>query len=235
MSLAKESQKLDPSALVSLFRLDTSKAGGPIYHFTTETRAGSKISFGGIEFHAVPIQITGLAFSGQGTLATPTLAINNSDLVIQEALNTYGNLEGSVLTRWRTFARFLDDGEAPDANSFYGPDVYVIDRKSSDTPEEVQFEMSALIDQQGVYIGRTIIRDTCMWRYRDWNPVTEEFDYSKATCPYTGGTYWDESDAPTLDPAKDRPSRTLSCCRLRFGANNALPFGGFPGIARGLP
>ena len=234
MSLAGESQKLDPSALVSLFQLDTTKVGGPVYHFTTETRAGARISFGGKTFEAVPIEISGMSVQGSGSIQTPTLSISNTNLIIQEALNTFGNLEGSRLTRWRTFTRFLDGGESPDGSSFYGPDVYIIDRKSSDTPEQIQFELSALIDQQGVYIGRTVIRDTCMWRYRDFNPTTGVFDYAKALCPYTGSKFYDANDVLVTNPAQDVPSRTLGCCKARFGEDGPFPFGGFPGIARGL-
>lgn len=234
MTLHQEANKLDPSHLVSLFQLDTRVVGGPVYHFTTELKAGSVVRFGGVDFHAVPIEISGLAISGHGSLPTPTLTISNSDMLIQEVLNTYGNLEGSRLTRWRTFARFLDGGESPDPTSFYGPDVYIIDRKSSDTPEQIQFEMSSLIDAQGIYVGRTVIRDTCMWRYRIWNAATGRFDYAKAQCPYTGNRYFDATDRPVGNAAEDVPSRTLNCCRIRFQRHHHLPYGGFPGIVRGL-
>lgn len=233
-SVHSEAVKLDPSALVSLFQLDTTVIGGPVYHFTTETRAGATISFGSVTFTAVPIQITGMEISGQGALQTPTLTITNTDGLIQEVVNTWGDLETCKLTRWRTFARFLDGGENPDPSAFYGPDVYEIDRKSSDTPEAIQWELRALIDRQGVYVGRTIIRDTCMWRYRVYNAATGTFDYSKAQCPYAGANYFDENNQPTSNPADDRPARNIQCCRLRFGSDAPLPFGGFPGIVRGI-
>lgn len=234
MSLAAEAQKLDPSALVSLFTLDTRVVGGPVYNFTTETMMGENVVFAGVTFRALPVQIDGLTTDGSGPMATPTLTISNTDLFIQEALNTFGNLEGSRLTRYRTFSKYLGLQPGIDHSYAIGPDVFVIDRKSSDTPEQIQFELSALIDQQGVYIGRTVIRDTCMWRYRQFNPITQTFDYSKALCPYTGSRFYDENDVQVSGAAQDRPSRTLNCCRVRFGRNATLPFGGFPGIARGL-
>lgn len=233
-SVHSEAVKLDPSALVSLFQLDTTVIGGPVYHFTTETRAGATISFGSVTFTAVPIQITGMEISGQGSLQTPTLSIANTDGLIQQIVNSMGNLEGCRLTRWRTFARFLDGGSSPDASTFYGPDVYVIDRKSSDTPEAIQWELSALIDKQGMYVGRTVIRDTCMWRYREWNATTGTWDYSKAICPYAGTKYFDINNQEVSSPSADVPSRNVGCCKARFGENATLPFGGFPGIVRGI-
>ena len=230
----QEATKLEPSALVSLYQLDTTKIGGPQYHFTTETRGGFMVSFGGTEFFAVPVRITGMAMSGQGPIQTPTLSIGNTDGVIQEIVNSFGNLEGSTLTRWRVFAKHLDDGAEPNPSAFYGPDIYVIDRKSNDTPEVIEWELSALIDQQGVYVGRTVIRDTCMFRYREIDPQTGAFDYSKAVCPYTGSLYFDKQNLPVATPTLDAPARNLECCRSRFGRDNPLPFGGFLGIVRGL-
>lgn len=233
-SIHQEAVKLAPDAKVSLYQLDCTSVGGPIYHFTTEGRAGEVVAFGGVDFTAVPVEITGMTISGTGSLQTPTLTIANTDGLIQSIVNTFGDLEGCRLTRWRTFARFLDDGATPDSTVFYGPDVYEIDRKSNDTPEEIQWEMSALIDRQGVYVGRTVIRDTCMWRYRAFDPLSGTFDYSKATCPYAGSSYFDINNEAVMSAAQDVPSRNIGCCRARFGEDATLPFGGFPGIARGL-
>lgn len=229
-----EATKLEPSAMVSLYQLDATRVGGPIYHFTTETRAGAIIRFGGVEFYAVPVRVSGMSVSGQGPIQTPTLSVGNTDGFIQQIVNSLGNLEGCKVTRWRVFAKHLDDGEEPNSAAAYGPDVYVIDRKSSDTPEMIEWELSALIDQQGVYIGRTVVRDTCLWRYREFNEQTGTFDYSKAVCPYTGSNYFDRENNPVSLPSEDVPARNLQCCRVRFGEDAVLPFGGFPGVVRGL-
>jgi lambda family phage minor tail protein L len=230
----QEAGKLAPSAPVSLYQLDTTSVGGLQYHFTTETRGGSKLMFGGVEFFAVPVRITGMQISGSGPIQTPTLSIGNTDGFIQEIVNSFGNLEGSLLTRWRVFAKHLDDGEEPNPAAFYGPDIYKIDRKSSDTPEMIEWELSALIDQEGVYIGRTVLRDTCMFRYREFNSDTGTFDYSKAICPYVGNNYFDRQNNPVSLPSQDVPSRSRECCRLRFGEGNPIPSGAFPGVVRGI-
>ncbi|MCP1507242.1 lambda family phage minor tail protein L [Pseudomonas marginalis] len=36
---------------------------------------------------------------------------------------------------------------------------------------------------------------------------------------------------PTDDPAKDQCKGCLSSCKLRFGENNELSFGGFPAVS----
>lgn len=229
-----EATKLTPTTLLSLYHLDTTSVGGPLYRFTTETRAGAMVSLAGVDYYAVPVRITGMQISGTGPIQTPTLSIGNTDGFIQEIVNSFGNLEGSRLYRWRIFAKHLDGGEAPDPAALYGPDVYVIDRKSADTPEMIEWELSALIDQQGVFVGRTVIRDTCLFRYRRFNSATGLFDYTKAVCPYAGNNYFDRENQPVVLASLDVPSRNRGCCTARFGVNGDLPFGGFPGIVRGL-
>lgn len=230
----EEARNLEPSALVSLYQLDTTPIGGTVYCFTTETRAGSIVKFAGVDYYAVPVRVSGISVQGQGPLQTPTLSIGNTDGFIQELLSSFGEIEGCTLTRFRVFARHLDGAEDPNPNAAYGPDVYVIDRKSADTPELIEWEMSALIDQNGVFVGRTVIRDTCMFRYREFNKITGQFDYSKAVCPYAGNRYFDRNNNEVSTPEEDVPSRNTGCCKVRFGADQPLPFGGFPGIVRGL-
>ena len=229
-----ESKKLNPSAMVELYKLDASFAGGSTLAFTTETSAGEFVSFGSEQYLALPVRVSGMSISGTGTIQTPTMTISNTDGLIQEFINTWGDLDGCRLTRWRTYAKFLDDGEAPDPSVFYGPDVYQIDRKSSDTPEEISWELSVMIDKQGVYIGRTVIRDTCMSRYRYFNPNTGQFEYAKAECPYAGARYFNKSNVEVFTASEDSPARNVGCCTARFGEGAELPFGGFPGILRGV-
>lgn len=230
--LAVESQKLNPSGLISLFTLDATSVGGSILYFTKGSEAGEPVMFGGIAYHPVGIELRGLQTSGIGSLPRPELHIANTDGLIQAIVNTWGDLNGCKLYRKRTFTRFLDGQPDADSSAFYGPDEFVFDRKASDTPEMISWELSASFDQEGVYIGRTIIRDTCLWRYRRWNPVAGDFDYSKAQCPYTGTQYFDVNDQPVAQASKDVPSRRLGCCEARFGKGNPLPFGGFPGVPR---
>lgn len=234
-AIHQETIKLAADAQIELFELDMRKLGGERLYFTTQGDMGQRVRFGITDFYCVAVEFTGMTVSGTGPLQTPMLTVGNTDGFIQEILNSFGNLEGCTLTRWRTFGRFLANGDTPDPTAFYGPDVYVIDRKASDTPEQVQWELSAMIDSQGIYIGRTIIRDTCMWRYREYNQQTGTFDYSKAQCPYTGNRYFDQNNEPVPTAAQDQPARNVECCRRRFGFGlNGFPFGGFPGIVRGI-
>lgn len=226
-------QSLAPDAHVALFLLDASSVGGGSYHFVQGRKTGGDVSYGGQTYTAIDIDFKGLETSGVGALPTPSLVLANTNLVPQAMVNTWGDLLGCVVYRWRTFARYLDGGASPDGAAYFGPDTFKIDRKVTENAVFIEWQLSAAIDQEGKLLpGRQIIRDTCMWRYRIYNAGTDAFDYSKAICPYTGTTNYDINDQVTALKKDDVPSRRLSCCKTRFGANAALPFGGFPGVAR---
>lgn len=54
---------------------------------------------------------------------------------------------------------------------------------------------------------------------------------SGSTSGNVNATQWyDSNDAPTATAASDVCAKRLSSCQARFGVNNELPFGSFPGI-----
>lgn len=229
--ITKTAQDLDPGAIISLFILDTTKIGGSLMHFVQGSEPGTKVSFGGTIFEAVDCEFEGMEVSGQGALPTPTFRLNNTDGIAQTAINTFGDLLGCQLTCLRTFARHLDGHEQPDGNAYFGPDIFEIERKTSENNVFVEWELSAAVDQAGKMLpGRVVLRNTCLARYRRY-AGSGTFNYAKAQCPYTDNRYYDENDNPTTAEF-DKPSRTVNCCKLRFGKNKPLPGWFFPGVMR---
>ncbi len=232
VTIYQSAQSLTPGEYVSLFRLDATSVGGGIFYFVQGRIDGGAVKFDGIEYQPCDVEFEGFEVNGQGALPTPTIRIANSDGLIQSAINTFGDLLGCEIRRVRTFRQHLDDGDDPDPSAIFGPDVFKVDRKSAENNVYVEWELSAAIDQEGKMIpGRQVIRNTCLSRYRAFNKNTGTFDYTRAICPYAGSAYFDKQDLPTTAD-KDQPSRTINCCKIRFGENNPLPFGGFPGVGR---
>lgn len=233
MSIQAEAQSLSPSGIISLFSVDTSNLNGPTLHFVMGSDADKPVKFNGVEYQPVDVEFEGLETTGNGALPQPKIRISNVDGLAQAMVSTWGELLGCTLYRIRTYKRFLDGQPDADPEAFYGPDIFRFERKASENSVFIEWELSAALDQEGKMLpGRTVIRNTCLWRYRYYNATSGTFDYSKAECPYTGNKYFDINDMPVSHPAQDAPSRRLSCCRARFGANNPLPFGGFPGVQR---
>ena len=106
-----------------------------------------------------------------------------------------GELIGAKITRIRTFAKYLDeenfiafpshvtkgdiipaqphdeadvpDGFDPDPNAEFPRDIFYIDRKSQDTKQVLEFELSSAIDIENVKIPyRRVVQGSCQWQYR---------------------------------------------------------------------
>lgn len=230
-SFETEKQKFAPSNRVELYELDCTALGGDLLRFSPSARENDPIYFGGHEYTAIPIEAEGFETSGKGTLPTPTLRMMNTASV-QSLIIGYDDLIGAVLYRIRTFRTFLDDGASPDFNAKFPIDVYKIDRKAAQNKVFVEFELAASIDQEGRMIpGRQILKDYCTHIYRRYDSTTGDFDYTEATCPYVGTSYFDVNNNSTTKE-NDRCGKKLSSCRARFGQNGILPTRAFPGVAR---
>jgi lambda family phage minor tail protein L len=218
-------------ALLELYDLDLSSLDGPTLRFTPNVTEGrANVRWRGETYTPIPIQSEGWETPGQGALPTPILRLSNTLPLVSALIIQYGDLVGCQVTRWRTFRRFLDDGEDSDQNAYLPLDIYRIERKRLLTKNVVEWELSASLDQAGKMLpGRQAVRDYCPWRYRIYEDGA--FDYDGATCPYTGTTYANEYGQVVTNPAQDKCGKRLTDCVLRFGSA-ALPFGGFPAIAK---
>ncbi|WIF69758.1 phage minor tail protein L [Metapseudomonas otitidis] len=207
------------------------------YAGSTEVMAGKgtgqyvarSIWWQGQEYRAWPCQIEGLEANGSGSPSSPTLSVGNIDGSISAACLYFDDLLQAQVTMRQTLAHYLDgrnfDGGNPQADpSQEVIEIWYVDRKSSETNEVVQWELSSPADLQGQVIPARIISGVCEWCVRG--------RYRGPECGYTGTAMFDEDGQPTDDPEKDKCSGLLATgCKVRWGEHNELPFGGFPGAS----
>lgn len=186
---AEEMQKLGLGAEVTLFEVDLTELGGPIELFTPMAEEGNvdgAVMFGGQAYIPFPITADGFSWNGQSAAQQPSVTIANIDHAFTGYVLQYGGLIGAQFRRIRTFERFLDTGAEPDADAHLPIDIYRFERKTVHNDTMIRWDLANWIDQQGVMLPkRMVIRDYCDLTYRRWNSTTGDFDYSKATCPYT--------------------------------------------------
>lgn len=224
MTIKTDIQKLEPGALVELFRLDMTGVGGDVRYFHAGTNGlRQPVVFGGKTFEAWPIKAEGFEASNTGAMPRPKLTIGNVEGMVTAELANYQQLLGCPVARIRTFAKYLDAVNFADGNPSADPDqrlpdeIWIIDRKSRENSEVVEFELASPIDAPGKRLpGRMIIQNCCPWVYR-----SEE-------CGYSGGACADGNDNAVTDLTKDACGKRLVSCELRHGAGNPLPYGGFP-------
>lgn len=237
-AITSEIQKLAPSAIIELFELDLTGFGGSLYRFHAGTnQLRGNVVWQSNTYTAYPIVATGFEYSGNGQLPRPKLAVSNVAGTITALLLAYQDIQGAKLTRKRTLVKYLDDANfnqqsldlnftaqdfrvrasSADPTADFADDIYYVDRKTVESKDLVEFELSAAFDVAGVQLPRRqIIQNVCTWRYRG----TE--------CGYSGSNYWNTSDQVVGTLGQDACGKRLSSCKLRFGTNNPLPFGGFP-------
>jgi lambda family phage minor tail protein L len=230
MTLELTRQKDNPGDFVQLFELDMTKLGGVVLRFVMAGDQADGVRWRGETYAPVQIEAEGFEMNGQGSLPTPKIRIANVNGMLTGLIRDYKDLIGARLTRTRTFRQHLDDGEEADPTACWAPDVYQVERNSVLNKIYVEWELSAVLDQQGTMLpARQVLRDYCDKTYRRWTGAG--FDYSTATCPYSGAACFDAEGASAAS-AGDRCGKRLSDCKRRFGATAELPYGGFPGVAR---
>lgn len=209
---------------VELFELDLTPFGAELLRFHGGVNEYMQpIIWQGNEYTPFPVEATGFAKSSTGTVPRPSLKIANINGAVSQILMATGDIEGARFVRKRTKVMYLDavnflaGNPTADPLSCLPDDVFYISQKKSENIRMIEFELAPSTDLQGVMIpNRQINASYCPFTYR-----SEE-------CGYTGGACATENDIATTDIAIDQCSKKLSGCKMRFGANGELPFGGFP-------
>lgn len=224
--------ELEQGALVELWEIDLRHISsssdpnvkGEIYRFhngVSQTR--ENIWWQGKEYQAYPIKADGFEISGQGPSNRPTLTVSNLYGLVTGIVAHFGQGVGAKVTRRLVYAEHLDaknflGGVNPSADPNQEVrSYYIIEQLKSLDDQQATFELASPAETDNAKIPLLMITsDTCIWQYRS------------PECGYTGGPVADEFDKPTNDLKKDKCSHCIRGCKLRFGDNAILPFGGFP-------
>lgn len=224
--LRADIQSLAPGAIIELFELDARAVGAGIerFHAGTNELSGNVI-WQGQTYVRYPVMAEGFEMTAQGKQPRPKLRVSNISGLIYALCRDYQDLVGAKLTRKRTFKKYLDAANFAAGNVYADPnaafvdDVFFVERKLRDDGVTVEFELASTLDLQGILLPRRIVaQNTCAWTYRG------------AECGYTGGPVAKSDDTFTADATLDICGKRVASCKLRFGANAALPFGGFPAV-----
>ena len=226
-SITSELQKVAPSSIIELFvlQLNTAQHGGnDTYRFHAGVNGKNdygNIVWAGQTYQALPVEMEGFEYSGNGQLPRPKIRVSNqfglisAILISINAVNPGNDLIGAKLTRIRTCARYLDavnfPGNSnplgtPDSTAEFPREVYFVSRKVVENRDMVEFECAAAFDLQGVRAPRRqCIANICQWTYRS------------AECGYTSPIYFDADDLPVDNASQDACGKRLSSCEVRFG------------------
>ena len=228
-TITSEIQKLEPSAIIELFVLDATSLGSDLFRFHAGTNGlRQNVVWQGNTYVPYPMEASGFDYSGNGQLPRPKLQMANVTGALSLLVLQYDDLLGAKVIRKRTLAKYLDSVNFPggvnataDSTAEFPDDIFLIERKTSETRDAVQFELAAAFDVAGVQLPRRqIIQNVCVWKYKS----TE--------CGYAPDgiykQYFNANDQVVSSAGADVCGKRLSSCKARFGQYAELPFGSFP-------
>ncbi|WP_283149725.1 phage minor tail protein L [Silvimonas soli] len=238
MPILADMQRLEPGGKVRLYELDATRIGGDLLRFHPYPQSGS-IWWQDNEYTAWAVQIEGIERSAQGTAPRPRLTVGNIGMgsdgepiagIVSAMCIALDDLIGADVIFRCTLAQYLDDcnfqegNPSADATEEFPPELWKIEQKNAENPDNVEFLLVSPLDFDNVRLPRRqIMANVCSWLGIGGS------GYRGPDCGYTGALYFDRQDNPVSDPALDRCRGLLCSCKKRWGENEELPFGSFPG------
>lgn len=185
---------------------------------------GLPIIWQGNQYSAYPCQIEGVEADSSGQPTEPNLSVSNVDGTISSLCLFFDDLVQAKVTIRQTLSHYLDAdnfvGGNPDADATQEfVETYYIDSKIQEDNVTISWKLSNPADVSGQIIPARLITASCEWCLRG--------EYRGPDCNYQGPMY-DINDQPTSDPSEDRCAGVLNSCKVRFGEDNELSFGGYP-------
>jgi lambda family phage minor tail protein L len=228
-------QRLEVGAKVKFIEVDCTAFNGDVLRFHnynvdhTEEELMAALAAGtdvppkalywqGEPYYTWPHQMSGIEWDGTGKSPLPQLEVANVDGTISSLCLQLQNLFGAKVTEHTTFEQYLPTGSDPDPSMEF-TQTWFITRKSGENQTSVTFELSSPADFTGQQLPRRQIYGLCHWAMNG--------QYRGPDCGYTDARYFNDKDEPVDNPALDKCAGLCKSCKVRFGEENPLPFGGF--------
>ena len=215
--ITTELSSLDPSELITLYEIDASEIktdliynknvylSEDVFRFhNMNNLKGVTLYFGSVPYYSFPMQVDGFQMNAGGAVAKPTMTITAVEgmseplSMMKKVFLELENLIGAKVIRIRTLAKYLNKdandntdgvGGAEDAEAELPRDIFYIERKSVEDKNNVQFELSSILDLQNlslpartVYSARcpfTYRGEGCLYEYKSWSNGPTEHDDQK--------------------------------------------------------
>ncbi len=249
-TLSADLQQLEPGQLIQLIEVDGQDFGmDKVLRFHAHNIPAEgwasfaadnlpSIIWQGKEYDPHPYELKGFELTSTGSQPTPTLSVGNVANYVTALCIEYDDLVKAKVTIHTTLAKYLDAANWTNGNPSAQADetcervqVFYINAKTQENRSQVDFELCSPFDIQSLKLPSRQITPLCTWCMRGKYRGGSASDIAKNRsygCPYAGDRYFKKDGTPTDDPALDVCGGRLADCKLRFGDDQPLPFGGFP-------
>jgi len=250
-------QGIAPGALIELFQLELNVPQHGVaetyyFHAGTSLNNNGDLIWAGQPYMALPIEVEGFEYSGQGTLPRPRMRISNIMGTITALILTLPEgLEGAKFTRIRTLARFIDSDNFPTGDGvdylltedsfalMYEDSTFIYQEVSSFTPDPLaEWPREIFFVDRKSAENRDVVEyelasafDLAGIRAPKRQCITRcQWVYRSNECSYAGTNFFNSSDVAVGNASQDICGKRVDSCKARFGQSAELPFGGYPGI-----
>lgn len=146
MTIQQDAAKLgDYGAILEFLEIDLTPFGGSIfrvYNSIDRTDPVGDITFLGVNWVPVPFVSEGWAANGSGATPRPTITIADFDSILLAAAIEYQDLIGARVYRYETTTENVAD------DSFYGPEVWLVNQKLESDGNIIKFSLASPMDQK---------------------------------------------------------------------------------------
>jgi phage-related protein len=249
-------QGVAPGALIELFQLELNVPQHGVaetyyFHAGTSLNNNGDLFWAGQPYMALPIEVEGFEYSGQGTLPRPRMRISNIMGTITALILTLPEgLEGAKFTRIRTLGRFIDNENFPGVDYLLTEDSFALMYEdntfiyqeagnifgtpdpTAEFPREIYFvDRKSAENRDVVEFELASAFDMAGIRAPKRQCITRcQWVYRSNECSYAGTNYFNVSDVAVGNASEDICGKRVDSCKARFGQSAELPFGGYPGI-----
>jgi lambda family phage minor tail protein L len=95
---------------------------------------------------AIPIEGAGWHLSVNGAPPQPSLKVSNVARYLQPYVSQFNDLIGAKVTRVQILDKYLDTGSSPDPSQVFNACVYLIEQKTRQNRQEIEFKLVSVID-----------------------------------------------------------------------------------------
>lgn len=189
-------------------------------------------------YNVAPIAEDGFEINSTGTSPQPKLSISieeNSGLEpllgkLRNKIDQLNGLVGAKVTRKSTFVKYLDgqnfidilppEDFDPDPNAYFPDDVFYIDRKSKDSKNIIELELTSLIDLKGLKLPNSIVSATkcrfnyrgagCLYEYNSRRNVHQHGSTSESKLPNSAISVTNDRNELITDILKNKTGHTAT-------------------------
>lgn len=167
---------LNNNEVLDFYEIHLSDYEGYLY-FHGSKNFQKDLIFQGKKYLYIPCEVSNLEYNSEGKTNRPTFLISNINNYMSNLMKDRNDFIGRRFYRKKILAKDLDDENFGGVNknllgarsfsSFIASDMYIIQKKNSESRDKIEILLTNVLDFEGISIpSRKVFNNACQWTYR---------------------------------------------------------------------